>query len=216
MHAAFDRVPPWSLTISAALSIQFGAALAATLFDDVGASGATLLRLGLAAVVLLVLVRPDPRRYSRAQLRVAGLLGLVLGLMNLTFYLALQHLPLGVAVTIEFAGPLGVAVWASRGRADVAWAAVAAVGIVLLADPGGGGVDAIGLAWILSAAAFWALYIVLAQRSGTMFRGAEGLALASVVTALVPLVPGVVEAGGALLEPEHLLVGLGVAVASSE
>lgn len=209
------RVPPWTLTVAAATSIQFGAALAATLFDDLGASATSLLRLGFASLVLLVLVRPKPRAYTRDDLRLAALFGLALGLMNLTFYLALARIPLGIAVTIEFAGPLGVAVFASRGRADLAWAAVAAVGIVLLADPTGGSLDPLGLFFVLCAAACWAWYIVLGQRASGVFHGAQGLAIASVVTALVPLVPGVLEGGTGLLEPEHLAIGFGVALLSS-
>ncbi len=133
-----DRVPPVALVLTGIGSVQFGAALAATLFDELGPSGTTLLRLAFAAAILIALWRPDPRAYARVQLRLAALFGLVLGLMNFTFYLALERLPLGVAVTLEFVGPLGVAVATSRRRADLAWAALAAGGIVLLADPGGG------------------------------------------------------------------------------
>lgn len=217
---ALDRVPPWMLTVTAAVSIQFGAALAATIFDDVGPSGTSLLRLGFAAVVLLVLWRPDPRAWSPAQLRLAAAYGAALGLMNLTFYLALDRIPLGIAVTIEFAGPLGVAVALSRRRSDLAWAGLAAVGIVLLAGTGTGedgasGLDPLGLVFILCAAACWAAYILIAQRAGEVFSGQTALALGSVVAAGVAFVPGVVGGGAELLEPEHLAIGLAVALASS-
>ena len=196
-------------------SVQFGAALAATLFDELGPSGTTLLRLLFAAAILVVLWRPDPRGYATAQLRLAGLFGLVLGLMNLTFYLALDRLPLGVAVTIEFVGPLGVAVATSRRRADRAWAALAAGGIVLLVNPGGGSIDPLGLLFVLLAGGCWAAYILLAQRAGPSFEGGRGLAMAMAVAALVPLVPGVLEGGGALLDPRLLLLGAAVGILSS-
>lgn len=210
-----DRVPPVALVLGGIASVQFGAALATTLFDELGPSGTTLLRLVLTAAILVVVWRPRPWRYTRAELRLAALLGLVLGLMNLTFYLALDRLPLGVAVTIEFIGPLGVAVATSRRRTDLVWAGVAAAGIVLLADLGGGTIDPLGLVLSLLAGACWAAYILLTQRAGPSFEGGRGLAIAMVVAALVPLVPGVLEGGAALLRPEFLLLALGVAVLSS-
>jgi inner membrane transporter RhtA len=159
--------------------------------------------------------RPRPSDYSRADLRLAAWFGLALGLMNLSFYLALDRIPLGIAVTIEFAGPLAIAVIASRRRADLGWAALAAVGIVLLADPGGGSVDGLGLLFVLVAAVCWASYILLAQRAGAIFTGARGLALASIVAAAVPAVPGVIQGGTDLVTPRLLAFGLGVAVLSS-
>ena len=163
----------------------------------------------------MLLWRPRIKSYSRAELKLAGLFGLALGVMNLAFYLALDRIPLGIAVTIEFAGPLGVAVYASRRRSDLGWAALAALGIVLLADPGGGSLDALGLVFIAIAAAGWAAYILLAQRAGGVFTGAKGLALASIVAALVPLGPGLAQGGTDLLSPGLLAAGLGVALLSS-
>jgi inner membrane transporter RhtA len=120
-----------------------------------------------------------------------------------------------VAVTIEFAGPLAVAVALSRRRLDLLWAALAAVGIVLLSNPFGAGIDTVGLILILAAAACWAAYILIAQRATAVYPGSEGLALAMVVGALVPLVPGIAEAGTTLLAPQWLALGAGVALASS-
>jgi inner membrane transporter RhtA len=215
-QAVADRVPPVALVVAGTVSVQFGAALAATLFDDIGPEGATLLRLVLSAVVLVAAWRPAVRGRPRADLRLAAAFGLTLGLMNFTFYEALDRIPLGVAVTIEFAGPVAVAVALSHRRLDLLWVAMAAAGIVLLADPfGAGGLDPAGLAFALMAATCWAGYILLAQRTAGRFRGGEGLALASVVAALVPLGPGLAVAGTALLHPHVLLVGLSVAVLSS-
>jgi inner membrane transporter RhtA len=212
---ALDRIPPVGLVFFGIGSVQCGAAVAATIFDEVGASGATLLRLGMAALVAAVVFRPRVRGWSPAELRLAAAFGLTLGVMNLAFYEALDRIPLGVAVTIEFAGPLGVAVALSRRRLDLAWAALAAAGIVLLADPGGGGLDPVGLALILLAAACWAAYILISQRAGQVFPGRSGIGLALVVAALVPIGPGLLQGGADLLDPRLLALGLLVGVASS-
>lgn len=205
------------MVIAAATSVQFGAALGATLFDTLGPGGASLLRQAFAAIVLLALWRPRVRSYEPRALRLAAVFGLALGLMNLCFYEALDRIPLGVCVTIEFIGPVAVAVALSRRALDLAWVVLAAVGIVLLANPfGTGGVDPTGLAFILAAAACWSAYIVLAQRATRVFHGSTGLALAAGVAWLVPLVPGLTEAGaGRLVEPEALAAGLAVALLSS-
>jgi len=208
------RVPPVGLVVAAVTSVQFGAALAATLFDDLGAAGVALLRLAFAALVLLAAWRPRLRDHPAGDLRLAVLFGLVLGAMNLSFYLALDRVPLGIAVTLEFVGPLGVAVAKSGRRLDFVWVVLAAAGILLLADPRGD-VDALGAALAVLAGGFWAAYILLAQRAGTRFRGGTGLAIAMVVAVIVPLGPGVAAGGGALLDPGLLALGLGVALLSS-
>ncbi|HWI72941.1 MAG TPA: EamA family transporter [Baekduia sp.] len=210
-----DRVPPIGLVLCGVTSIQFGAALAATLFDDLGPSGTSALRLAFAAVILMALFRPRVRGRTRRALRLVALFGLTLGAMNLFFYEALDRVPLGVAVTIEFAGPLGVAVATSRRRLDLVWAALAAIGIVLLSDPFGAAIDTVGLVLAFAAALCWAAYILIAQRATAVFQGSEGLALAMVVAALVPLGPGIAQAGTTLLEPQWLALGACVALASS-
>jgi inner membrane transporter RhtA len=210
-------VPPALLVLAAASSVQFGAALAVTIFDDLGAGGTSALRVGLGAVILLAIWRPRVREVPRADLWLAAQLGLTLGVMNYTFYEALDRMPLGIAVTIEFAGPLGVAVALSRRRLDFLWLVLAAAGIVLLAKPGGGGggVSLAGLVLVLIAAACWAIYILLVARAGQRFTGGRGLALAMVVAALVPLGPGIADAGWKLLDPKFLAIGAAVAVLSS-
>jgi inner membrane transporter RhtA len=208
-------VPPALLVLGAVSTVQFGAALAATIFDDLGPAGASALRVGLAALMLLAIWRPKVRGVPRPDLALCAQLGLTLGLMNWTFYESVDRLPLGIAVTIEFVGPLGLAVALSRRRIDFLWIGLAAAGILLLAKPGGGGVDPVGLVLVLIAAACWALYIVLAARAGQRFTGGRGLALAMAVAALVPLVPGIAQAGSDLLKPEFLAIGAAVALLSS-
>jgi inner membrane transporter RhtA len=203
------------LVLVAITSLQFGAALAGTIFDDIGPAGTALLRAFFAAVILQAIWRPRVRDHPPRDLRLVALFGLVLGAMNLCIYESFARIPLGIAVTIEFAGPLGLAVVLSRRRLDLACAALAAIGIVLLADPGGGAVDAVGVLLALVAAACWAAYILIAQAAGRVFTGGHGVALAMTVAVVVPLVPGIAGAGADLLKPEWLAIGCAVALMSS-
>ena len=207
-----DRARGVALVVAAVTSLQFGAGFAVTLFDEVGAAGAAFLRLAIAAVVLVAIWRPRVRGHPLADLRIAALFGASLGLMNLCIYEAMARIPLGIAVTIEFWGPLAVAVAGSRRALDLLWVALAATGILLLADPGGGSVDAAGIAFAFAAGGLWAAYIVLATRTGRVFPGGSGLAIAMVVGAVVTSPAG---AGSDLLAPELLAAGLAVALASS-
>ena len=220
--AVSDRAPAEALKsggvpldVIAITSLQFGAAIAGTIFDEIGAAGTSLLRSLFAAAILLAVWRPSLRGRSARDLRLIGLFGLVLGTMNLCIYESFARIPLGIAVTIEFAGPLGIAVALSRRRLDLAAAALAAVGIVLLADPGGGAVDAVGVVLALVAAGCWAIYILVAQAASRVFSGGRGLAIAMAVAVLVPLGPGIVGAGADLLAPQWLAIGCAVALMSS-
>jgi inner membrane transporter RhtA len=203
-----DEARGVALVVAAVTSLQFGAGFAVTLFDELGPGGAVFLRQAFAAVVLLALWRPRFRR----NLPLAAAFGIALGLMNLCIYEAMDRIPLGVAVTIEFWGPLAVAVALSRRPLDLLWVVLAGSGILLLADPGGGSLDAAGVAFALAAGGLWALYILLSARVGAVFPGGSGLAIAMVFAALVTLPVGV---SGELLRPELLAAGAAVALASS-
>jgi inner membrane transporter RhtA len=203
------------LVIVAITSLQFGAAIAGTIFDEIGAAGTALLRSLFAAAILMAIWRPSLRGRPAPEIRLVVLFGLVLGAMNLSIYESFSRIPLGIAVTIEFAGPLGIAVALSRRRLDLAAAALAAVGIVLLADPGGGAVDAVGVALALVAAGCWAVYILVAQAASKVFEGGRGVAIAMAVAVIVPLGPGLAGAGADLLDPRFLAIGCAVAVMSS-
>jgi inner membrane transporter RhtA len=209
-------VPPELLVLGGIGSVQFGSAFANTLFDEAGPGGVVLLRLLLSAAILLALARPSLRARSRADITAAVVFGLVLAGMNWSFYEALDRLPLGVAVTIEFTGPLVVAVAGSRRLVDGLWVLLAAAGVVLLALRGGHhGVHALGVLLALVAATCWALYILLSQRVGAAFAQLDGLAIALGVGTLLVVPAGIVEGGGALLRPHILAGGLGVALLSS-
>jgi inner membrane transporter RhtA len=217
------RPPALALVATSAVSVQCGAAIATHLFGQVGPSGAVTLRLVLAAAAMLVVVRPRRRSVAALlgrgrDLVVAAVFGLVLAGMNLSFYEAISRVPLGVAVTVEFVGPLAVSVAASRRRSDLLWALLAGAGVVLLA---GGGLlgahrlDPVGTAMALIAGMLWAGYIIASKQTGRRFPGASGLAIAMVVAAVVVAPFGVAEAGGRLVRPTVLGLGLAVAILSS-
>lgn len=206
-----ERAAAVGLVLVAAVSPQLGAAFAVTLFDELGPAGAAFLRLAFAAIVLWAIWRPR----LEGDLRLAGAFGVALGLMNWSFYEAIARIPLAVAVTIEFTGPLLVAVLGSRRPLDGVWIALAAAGIVVLVDPGGGSLDAAGVGFALAAAACWMAYIYLSKRTGAAFPGGSGLALAMAVGALIVLPAGVIQADGALAEPDLLGSALVVALLSS-
>jgi len=208
--------PPELLVLGGVASVQFGAAFANQLFDQAGPGGVVLLRLLFSAAILLAVARPSLRGRRPVDLRTAVAFGVVLAAMNWSFYEALDRLPLGVAVTIEFTGPLLLAVAASRRVLDVVWVVLAGGGVVLLALRGGHtGVHVAGVVLALVAATCWAGYILLSQRVGAAFAQLDGLAIALGVGALVLIPAGVVQGGDALLRPAVLAGGLAVALLSS-
>jgi len=207
--------PAVGLVLLAVTSLQVGAAFAVELFDELGPAGTAFARLAFAALVLIAFWRPRLAGRTRGDLRVAVAFGLALGGMNLCIYEALDRIPLGVAVTFEFVGPLGVAVAGSRRPLDLVWVVLAAAGILLLADYGGGSLDGVGVAFALAAGMLWAAYILLSARTGRLFPGGSGLAVAMVAGALLVAPFGIAGAGTDLLRPELLVAALGVALASS-
>jgi inner membrane transporter RhtA len=197
-------------------SVQCGAALATTLFGRVGPAGTVFLRAGFAALILLVVARRDVAKLQRSDLRDVALFGLTLAAMNLCFYESIQRLPLGVAVTFEFSGPLAVAIFGSRRRRDLIWAGLAGLGIVLLSgDFGGASLDVLGAVLALTAGAFWACYILLSARVGGRSEGLGGLAAAMGISALLLAPVGVAVGGGELVGGGVLARGLAVGVLSS-
>lgn len=204
-----------AMMVTSILAVQLGAATATTIFDEVGAAGANLLRTAFAAVIVAAIWHPATDLLRGSKGREVIIFGLVLAGMNTFFFLALDRLPLGIAVAFEFTGPLAVAVAASRSRLDFLWVGLAAVAIALLAPDIGRGLDALGVAYALAAAACWGGYILLSARIGREGSGQRGLALALLI-ATVPLIPiGIADGGAELLEPAVLAVGLGIAVLSS-
>jgi inner membrane transporter RhtA len=204
-----------ALVLLAAITPQIGGAYAVTLFDELGPAGAAFGRLAFAALILVAWWRPRVRGRPPGALRTAVLFGLALGAMNLCIYQAMDRIPLGIAVTFEVMGPLGLAVALSRRPLDLLWVLLAALGILGLAGPSGGALDPAGVAFALAAGALWASYIVLSQRTGAAFPGGSGLAIAMVAGALLVAPFGIADADGELLQPELLGALLVVAIASS-
>lgn len=200
----------------AMVSFQLGATFAKQLIPVVGPPGTTALRLGLSALMLAVLLRPWRTLPSRAAWPPVLAYGVSLAAMNSVFYLALRTIPLGVAVAVEFVGPLAVAVYGSRRRLDYLWVALAAGGLALLLPitRDGAALDRAGLLYALLAGVGWALYIVFGQKAGRA-QGASAPTWGLLIAALLTVPVGVADAGAALLAPHVLWFGLGVAVFSS-
>lgn len=211
---------PMLLAIAALLvamvSYQCGAALAKHLFPLVGAQGATAYRLGLGALILLLLRRPWRSPRGRAGRRALWGYGLSMGAMNLMFYLALRTIPLGIAVALEFIGPLTLALFSSRRALDVLWIALVVAGLLLLLPLRGrlGVLDPVGVAYALGAGVGWVLYIVLGQKAGAS-HGGDAVTLGTSIAALLAIPAGLAHAGTALFSPALLPFALGVAVLSS-
>lgn len=194
--------------------MQIGAAFAIKLFNAVGPGGAVLLRLVLSAILVAAIVRPSVRGLTRRDWLSVIAFGLVLAAMNGMFYAAIDRIPLGIAVTFEFLGPLGVAIGGSRRALDLVWAGLAAAGVVMLTT-GGGHLNVAGVVLAVAAGACWAAYILLSQRVGRSFDGMSGLAIALVVASLVIAPYGIAVGGGDLLHPGVLGKGASIAVLSS-
>jgi inner membrane transporter RhtA len=210
--------PAVLMVLGSCSSLQVGAALAARLFPQVGPAGATLLRLGIAALVVLALTRPRLRGWDRRQWTAVAAFGVSLVGMNGVFYAALDRIPLGTAVTVEFLGPLALAAALSRRPRDLAWVALAAAGVAVLGltDGGaGGGLDPVGVVLALVAGAFWAGYILASARVGAAVPGSGGLAVAMGLAALIALPVGAVGAARLTAAPHLLPLALAMALLAS-
>ncbi|MDA0565108.1 EamA family transporter [Streptomonospora sp. S1-112] len=209
-------VPAPALVLGSVVSVQVGQALGRDLFAWTGPAGVVALRLGIAALVLLPLWRPRPPRDARTLLLVCAYGAAIAG-MNL-IYPAMAHLPMGMAVTVQFLGPVAVALAGSRRAVDLAWGGLAGAGILLFAadtGTGSGGADLVGLAYAAGSGASMAAYILLSRRAGAAAADGAPLAWAVAVAALITLPIGAVQEGTALLDPRLLAAGAGIAVLSA-
>ncbi|MGA9858259.1 MAG: EamA family transporter [Solirubrobacteraceae bacterium] len=209
------RAPSGGLVIAAIASVQLGGALAVHLFAAVGPGGAAALRLGSAAIVLLAVSRPRLTAAERRRLPLAALFGLVLAGMNLSFYYALDRIPLGIAVALEFVGPLAVAVSGSRRRLDLVWVALAAAGILALTHGGTQPISSAGVAFALLAGCLWGAYIHISARVGQAFARGSGLSVAMAIGALATLPVGIAAGRGHLLDLRSLALGSAIGMLSS-
>lgn len=215
-------MPPVLLVLLSIVSTQLGSAIAKPLFPVLGPTGVVLLRLAFSTVMLALWQRPDWRRYGASEYRLLVLFGLSIALMNGFFYAAIARIPIGIAVTVEFLGPLGVALLKSRRRLDLLWVALAALGIALLTplsalglgSIGGVSLDPLGIVYALLAAVGWGSYILLSAKAGESFAG-EVLPLVLGVATVAILPGGIASAGWALFQPKMLLFGAMVAFLAS-
>lgn len=213
----FQRFFPLLAVLGSVIALGIGTSWAKQwLFPVVGAQGTTAVRVGLSAVLMLLLWRPWRWHLSRTDAKAIALYGVALGGMNLMFYMSLRTLPFGLAVAIEFAGPLAVAIWSSRRAVDFVWVALAIAGLAMLLPLGlsASALDPVGLLFAMAAAVCWALYIVFGKRAGHLHAG-HTVSLGLLMAAIVVVPVGIAHAGAALLTPSVLLIGLAVAAVSS-
>jgi inner membrane transporter RhtA len=214
-NSSHRLVSPVWLVLVGILSVQFGAGIAKSLFDEISPTTIVWLRLVTSAIVLVAIARPVLRGRSRSDWLVVLAFGASLGLMNWAIYQAFARIPLGVAVTLEFVGPLTLAVVGSRRVRDLLWVLLAGLGVAVLGLEGGGDMDVLGVFFALLAGAMWASYILLSAQTGRRWPGFDGLALASVVATVLLTPFAVGEGGGDLLDPRILLLGAAVGLLSS-
>jgi inner membrane transporter RhtA len=206
--------PVW-LVLAGILSVQFGAGIAKSLFDEVAPTTIVWLRLLTSALVLVAVARPRLAGRARDDWLVVVGFGLALGTMNWSIYQAFARIPLGVAVTLEFVGPLTLAVLGSHRPRDLLWVVLAAAGVTVLGVQGGGSLTVAGVVFALLAGAAWAAYILLSAQTGRRWPGLDGLALASALAAALLALPAVLTGGHALGDPRILVLGGLVGLLSS-
>jgi inner membrane transporter RhtA len=204
-------IPPSSLVLLSSFAVQVGTVVVKSLFDTLGSMGAAFVCKAFATLLLFCLWRPRLRNHSYGDYIVIGLFGLAIAGMSLAFYGAVERIPLGIASTLEFMGPLSIAVVGSRRLLDLVWVVLAAIGVFLLAPINGSSLDWIGIALALLSAAFWAAYILISVPAGRAFPGGAGLALGMFIATIVLFAPGVMQAGTALLHPMVFVIGLAAA-----
>jgi inner membrane transporter RhtA len=207
-------IPPWSLAIAAMLLIQLSNALSVTVIEDVGPAGTAWLRMCFGTVFLWLISRPQIRSIRRKDIPTLLMLGLVTGFMTTFFLAAIERIPLGTAVAIEFLGPLAVAAMTSKKRGSLIWPLLALVGVVLLTEPWHGEIDLIGVGFALAAGACWGLYNVFTQLVGDRFSGISGLSLTIPIAAAFTTIVGLPQVATGNLNWQVLLLAAGIALIS--
>lgn len=209
------NIPPIPAVLFAIISVQSGAAIAKTLFPAIGAAGTASLRIGISAIILLAVYRPNLLKITPNQWKIVIPYGLSLGAMNLIFYLAIERIPIGLAVTLEFIGPLLVAVIGSKRLIDYLWVLLAAIGIVLIAPWPNNGIDLLGVLFALLAGALWAAYIVLGTKVSKIMKGGDAVATGMLFASILIVPFGILENGLTNLTPTFLYLGIALALLSS-
>ena len=205
------NIPPIPAVVIAIISVQCGAAIAKGLFPEIGAAATALLRIGLSAAILLIAFRPNLFKLNPKQWKYVILYGASLGMMNMVFYLAIARIPVGLGVTLEFVGPLILAIFGSRRIIDFIWVALSIIGIALIAPWTSNGLAISGVLLALLAGVFWATYIILGGRISKIMKGGEAVSLGMLVATIIILPFGFLSGGLSHLSPK--LLGLGAALA---
>lgn len=209
-------LPPMVSILLAIFSVQAGATIAKGLFPVIGAAGTTAVRIGLSAIILLAAVRPRMHRFTAAQWKAVVPYGVTIGVMNLLFYQALVRIPLGLAVTLEFVGPLAVAIAGSRRALDAVWVVLAAIGIALIAPwQARSAIDPLGVGIALLTGGCWAAYIVLGGRVSQLLKGGVAVATGMSIATLTVLPFALAGRGLWSFAPRLYAAGVAVAVLSS-
>ncbi|MCC9065285.1 EamA family transporter [Flavobacterium piscisymbiosum] len=205
------NIPPIYAVLLAIVSVQCGAAIAKSLFPAIGAAGTASIRIGVSAIILLLAYRPNLKTITPKQWKIVVPYGLCLGAMNLVFYLSIERISIGLAVTLEFIGPLLVAIIGSKRLVDYCWVILAAIGIALIAPWTNEGIDLLGVFFALLAGALWATYIVLGGKISQIMNGGQAVSTGMLFAAILILPFGFYENGLSHLTPK--LLGMGVALA---
>lgn len=204
-------LPPWAIAVGAMLSVQLGSALSLPLIGEVGAAGTAWLRLTAGALIFIAIARPPLRQIAAGDLPALAALGVTTGLMTIMFLAAIEHIPLGTSVAIEFLGPLSVAAVRSHTRRALLWPALALIGVLLLTQPWRGEIELLGIGFAIGSAVCWALYILLTQHVGERFTGTRALSITMPISAATAAIAGVPQAVGHL-DARIIVAAVGLAV----
>jgi len=215
MKSRLSNIPPLPAVLLSILSVQCGAAIAKTLFPALGAAGTATLRIGISAIILWIAYRPNVSKITAKQWKSVIPYGLSLGAMNVIFYLAIERIPIGLGVTLEFVGPLLLAIVGSKQVIDFLWAFLAAVGIALIAPWANNGIDLLGVLFALLAGGFWSAYIILGGKTSKIMKGGDAVAVGMLFATLLILPFGLLSNKIGNLNPKYLAMGTALALLSS-
>jgi inner membrane transporter RhtA len=215
MKSKFFNIPPLPAVLLSIISVQCGATIAKTLFPVMGAAGTASLRIGISAIILCIAFRPNLKKLSATQWKWVSLYGLALGAMNMIFYLAIEKIPVGLGVTLEFVGPLLLAVLGSKRASDFLWVLLAAIGIVLIAPLTQNGINIYGVLLALLAGGFWAAYILLGGKISKLMKGGEAVSIGMLFATLLILPFGIYSGNLNNINPKFFAFGTALALLSS-
>jgi inner membrane transporter RhtA len=215
MKSKLFNIPPLPAVLLSILSVQCGAAIAKTLFPALGAAGTATLRIGISAIILWIVYRPNVKTITAKQWKSVIPYGLSLGAMNVIFYLAIERIPIALGVTLEFVGPLLLAIVGSKQIVDFLWAFLAAVGIALIAPWNNNGIDLLGVLFALLAGGFWSGYIILGGKISKIMKGGDAVAIGMLFATILILPIGLLSSKIGNLNPKYLAMGAALALLSS-